>query len=190
MKTTISRQEAIQLLSNEDLGRLPIEERESILLDWWPLDEADNEYILLPKDLQNELKSNDCFNDPSIAKYNPLLLIALQHKYQGVKNGYLLERLKMMGVFVNAIKGDSENLYNCPCCGYQTLETRGDFLVCPVCFWEDDGNDDPNHYSHPNHLCLGESQKNFLEFGACSSSSVILVDKEGPRKYVRELCHG
>ena len=90
---------------------------------------------------------------------------------------------------MNAIIGEAEDLFNCPCCGYKTLEIRGDFLVCPVCFWEDDGNDDPHHYSDPNHMRLREGQKNFKEFGACSSNTIMLVDKDGPRKYLCKLHH-
>lgn len=26
----------------------------------------------------------------------------------------------------------------CLCCGYRTLDERGIFDICPVCFWEDD----------------------------------------------------
>ena len=33
-------------------------------------------------------------------------------------------------------------MYRCPCCGYKTLPERGGFELCPVCFWEDDGQDD------------------------------------------------
>ena len=30
----------------------------------------------------------------------------------------------------------------CPCCGALTLDERGIFDICPVCDWEDDGQDD------------------------------------------------
>ena len=30
----------------------------------------------------------------------------------------------------------------CPCCHCLTLDTRGDNDICPVCFWEDDGQDE------------------------------------------------
>ncbi|MCQ2403933.1 MAG: hypothetical protein MJ202_09440 [Lentisphaeria bacterium] len=26
----------------------------------------------------------------------------------------------------------------CPCCGIRTLETKGEYEICPVCGWEDD----------------------------------------------------
>ena len=30
----------------------------------------------------------------------------------------------------------------CACCGHATLSERGVYQICPVCFWEDDGQDD------------------------------------------------
>ncbi len=32
--------------------------------------------------------------------------------------------------------------FRCPCCGYKTLETVGALALCPVCWWEDDGQED------------------------------------------------
>jgi len=29
----------------------------------------------------------------------------------------------------------------CPCCDYVRLAERSNYLICPVCFWEDDGQD-------------------------------------------------
>ena len=29
----------------------------------------------------------------------------------------------------------------CPCCDYVTLAERRVYLICPICFWEDDGQD-------------------------------------------------
>jgi hypothetical protein len=31
----------------------------------------------------------------------------------------------------------------CPCCKYLTLENKGEFEICILCDWEDDGQDDP-----------------------------------------------
>src|SRR5262249_6030280 len=33
-------------------------------------------------------------------------------------------------------------VYRCPCCHCLTLHERGGYEICPVCFWEDDGQDD------------------------------------------------
>ena len=51
--------------------------------------------------------------------------------------------------------------YPCPCCGYKTLPGRGDYDVCPVCWWEDDGVE-PWEYSGPNAVTLVEAQQAYL----------------------------
>lgn len=59
--------------------------------------------------------------------------------------------------------------YNCPCCGNATLDTRGDYDICPICKWEDDGTndetDDAASYFNPNGMSLTEYRKEFLERG-------------------------
>lgn len=44
--------------------------------------------------------------------------------------------------------------FSCPCCGYPTLNERGAFQICRLCWWEDDGQDDRNAdqvLGGPNH---------------------------------------
>jgi hypothetical protein len=62
----------------------------------------------------------------------------------------------------------------CPCCDYVTLPERGNYLICPVCFWEDDGVDidEPGAYSGPNHMTLQKGRENFRRFGACAKAMV------------------
>lgn len=64
--------------------------------------------------------------------------------------------------------------YRCPCCYYKTLESRGSYEICPVCFWEDDGQDDHGAdivLGGPNHgLSLTEARDNFWKIGACDES--------------------
>jgi hypothetical protein len=38
----------------------------------------------------------------------------------------------------------------CPACGYMTLPARASFDICPICFWEDDGQDDPEEEKEGN----------------------------------------
>jgi len=57
----------------------------------------------------------------------------------------------------------------CPCCGHATLTERGVYEICPVCFWEDDGQDnaDADQWrGGPNRVSLREARTNFLRFGA------------------------
>lgn len=65
----------------------------------------------------------------------------------------------------------------CPCCGCLTIEHRSCYQICPVCFWEDDGDwenpDDPVSLGGPNHMTLAEGRKNYAEFRACSRDMLV-----------------
>lgn len=61
--------------------------------------------------------------------------------------------------------------YACPCCRCLTLEERGGYEICPVCFWEDDGQDDKGAEEvrgGPNgRLSLAQARRNYAAFQAC-----------------------
>ncbi len=82
---------------------------------------------------------------------------------------------------VNTIKPASEQKYPCPCCGYRTLGERGGYDICPVCFWEDDGQDDHDAdevRGGPNYeLSLTQARKNFLAIGASAKRQLEFVRK-------------
>ncbi len=75
-------------------------------------------------------------------------------------------------------------MHQCPCCDYFTLAERGDYSICRVCFWEDDGLDidELDQHSGPNHMTLREARKNFLELGACDLNAVRHVVPVKKRK--------
>ncbi len=58
----------------------------------------------------------------------------------------------------------------CPCCYCRTLSERDIYEICPVCFWEDDGQDDHNAdvvRGGPNgKLSLTAARANYRVFGA------------------------
>lgn len=62
----------------------------------------------------------------------------------------------------------------CPCCRCKTLSERGGYDICPVCFWEDDGQDDYDAdivRGGPNgSLSLTAARQNYSNFGACEKS--------------------
>lgn len=62
----------------------------------------------------------------------------------------------------------SQDYYNCPCCNYPTLPERGVYYICPLCFWEDDGQDEPfceEVWGGPNgNYSLTEARNNFAEY--------------------------
>lgn len=96
---------------------------------------------------------------------------------------------------------------DCLCCGCLTLDERGGYDICPVCFWEDDaflvfsdndfdvlgtgeetyetvGDEFLDLPSGANHgLTLRQGRENYRKFGACEENMREHVRK--PRK--REL---
>lgn len=78
--------------------------------------------------------------------------------------------------------------YKCFCCGNLTLQTRGNYDICPVCFWEDDANlilDRGEMRSSANHgMTLKEGQQNYKEFGACEREMLPYVRK--PKSFERK----
>lgn len=69
----------------------------------------------------------------------------------------------------------------CPCCQCLTLARRGDFEICPVCCWEDDGQtevDEAMVQGGPNGvLSMAQAKTNFVTFGACDEQSISRVRK-------------
>jgi hypothetical protein len=74
----------------------------------------------------------------------------------------------------------------CPCCGFKTLDERGGFEICPVCNWEDDGQDDHDAdvvRGGPNgQLSLTAARANFRTFGACEKRFVPHVRPPQPEE--------
>ena len=70
-------------------------------------------------------------------------------------------------------------LYRCPCCHCRTLQERGAYVICPVCFWEDDGQDDDDADTvrgGPNSsLSLTIARENYIKCGACEQRFVSNV---------------
>lgn len=69
----------------------------------------------------------------------------------------------------------SNTLYACPCCGYATLSEPANFEICEICFWEDDGQDDPDSEEFnggPNGTSLAKGRFNFLVYGAAEKKDI------------------
>ena len=84
----------------------------------------------------------------------------------------------------------ANNALQCPCCDYFTLEERGGYDICPVCFWEDDGLDlnRLDDHSGPNHMTLRTGRVNFQKLGACDPNMLKhVLPKPEREKYRREI---
>jgi hypothetical protein len=81
------------------------------------------------------------------------------------------------------------NAAQCPCCDYFSLSSRGEYEICELCFWEDDGMDigDLDQYSGPNHITLRDARENFRRIGACDDRAVAHVLPEGDRVRFRRV---
>jgi Cysteine-rich CPCC len=60
--------------------------------------------------------------------------------------------------------------FRCPCCGYRTLETPAALALCPVCWWEDDGQEDPDaaevRFTVNGQLSLEQARQHYALYGA------------------------
>ena len=71
---------------------------------------------------------------------------------------------------LSVVRGAADGPYPCPCCRHVTLPERGGFNLCPVCSWEDDGQDDEDAdvvRGGPNGaLSLTAARQNYADIGA------------------------
>jgi hypothetical protein len=163
----MTRAEAIEKLAEQDLSRLTPQERaeqiEVMLLEDW---EGVPGWESIPRDLRREYTSGTLGAPPASARYDPLLRLWLRDRYLAATNAYLAGRL---GLAPEGIVGSPESREPCPCCGRRTLATRGDYEICRVCWWEDDGQDnrDADRVSGgPNdRLSLTQARANVLMHG-------------------------
>src|SRR5689334_21768855 len=99
-------------------------------------------------------------------------------------------RIRWFEEYVERLQGSSvtagagEAPFACPCCGYLTLDERGGFEICAVCFWEDDGQDERDAEvvrGGPNGgLSLRDAQRNFDRVGACEERHIYHVRPPEP----------
>lgn len=69
--------------------------------------------------------------------------------------------------------------YNCPCCGYKTMEHKEAEYhdICPVCYWENDPvqNENEEYTGGSNEISLKKAKENYSSFGAISESAITFV---------------
>jgi hypothetical protein len=79
---------------------------------------------------------------------------------------------------------EAQPTYRCPCCRSLTLHGRGGFEMCPVCWWEDDGQDghdlDTMRGGPNGALTLREARENYRRFGASEALYADRVRKPRP----------
>jgi len=84
--------------------------------------------------------------------------------------------------------------YNCPCCGYPTLEERQSWEICCLCDWEDDGQDDPyadQVWGGPNQdYSLTQARQNFRNhYSMYEYKQIILTQTDKEIQTKKSLIH-
>jgi len=76
----------------------------------------------------------------------------------------------------------SDQKFTCIICGYKTLDSRCEWDICPVCFWEDGifYEHEVDRRSSANRLTVSEAQANFMRFGAVDKKFLDNVRKPLP----------
>jgi hypothetical protein len=71
--------------------------------------------------------------------------------------------------------------FRCPCCGCKTLEAPGALALCPVCWWEDDGQEDVDasevRLTVNGDLSLNEARESYARCGAAHPRFLPYVRK-------------
>lgn len=79
----------------------------------------------------------------------------------------------------SVVRPEGDAKHACPCCGFRTLTMRGEFEICQVCYWEDDGQDDHDAEDvrgGPNgRLSLAAARENFRLYRASDPKFVKSV---------------
>src|SRR5580658_9391899 len=75
----------------------------------------------------------------------------------------------------------ADNRFRCPCCGYKTLKAPAALGLCPVCWWEDDGQDDEDaeevRLTVNGNLSLRDARLHYSDCGASDPRFLAYVRK-------------
>lgn len=144
----LTRNQSVHIIALSDMINLTPEKREEIVIE-----------LFMENDEYENIK------DFSDATYNDDITLFIEEKYQNVSNDYIAVKLKNIFDSEFEIIGNPQIYNRCFCCGYLTIKTRGEYDICPVCFWEDDGSEDTERFSQANKMKLSEGISNFKKYG-------------------------
>jgi len=189
MPGKIVRDDAITILTDDGLAKMSHDERaeqlECMMSEDWA---SDPEWRHIPPNVQREFEEQAEIDDPNSMRYDAVLRLAIKEQFAGATNEYIAELCRDIGHDYESVVGQHAELVPCPCCGACSLSSRGDYDICRVCWWEDDGQDNHNAdtvMGGPNyHLSLTQARVNYLESGISDPARTDLRQHQDPvRKY-------
>jgi hypothetical protein len=107
----------------------------------------------------------------------------IENEFYFFSNEYIQTFLSTQLKIAIKVKGKKPKLFPCFCCGYNTLNKRGEYFICKVCYWEDDGNNNLYEYNDANKMTLFDAKKNFVKTGVISEKFQNSVDHDRMIQY-------
>ncbi len=163
----MERQAAIKIIVDHNIAFLGKEERKCVIAELWGLNEEDWEFSSLSPALQSELLHfKEPQYDAASDRYDQLVRIYCEANYSTYSNQELEIEVSKILKSNMRVEGLEPEKYICPCCGEKTLSLpRGEYDICSICWWEDDGTESENNFSSVNNMTLGEAHRNYLKTG-------------------------
>ncbi|WP_052461172.1 CPCC family cysteine-rich protein [Psychroserpens mesophilus] len=174
----MERRQAIEKYARIKLTELSQKERDEqleimTLEHWSDVDEWNS----LPESIQKEFEDGEEIQNPELEQYDAVLMIWLKHTLQSKTNEFLCQKLNIENII-----GEPIELESCPCCGYRTIGERGNYEICKVCWWEDDGQDNKHSdeiMGGPNYgISLVMGRYNYLIYGLYDPKRTDLMEKK------------
>lgn len=179
----MSRDDAIKIIALHDFNNCSEEDRMLLIYNSWGIDETDEIFHLFPDDLKEELINYDEPQDSIMSsKYDNMVIAIYEISYDFYSNEEIEVILSNIIGSSVSIEGQNRKKYPCPCCKREIMVTRGEYDICSNCGWEDDGNEQEDKYSPPNHMTLKQGRDNYKKFGKCES-------KKNSRKNMTCYCY-
>lgn len=173
------REKVIELLVEKRLKNLSEKDRyeqlETMISEAW---DDEPKWKLLPKKVQQEFEDGELLESTNSKRYDDVLRIWLSYSLQAVSNNYLSAETGIL-----EINGKPVDYFACPCCGRKTINERGHYSICQVCWWEDSGQDNKNadNPSSPNEgISLTKARYNFIKFGLYNPERKKLFHLKSP----------
>jgi hypothetical protein len=153
----MNRRDAIKRIASYDFSNLEKAQKSDLIENYWSESEG------LSEKANYLIRNNDFPINYDRDALNEIAIFGLMHSMLNVENSYLETRLLEIGESDKIIDEHFDcPLLPCPCCGYKTLEGYGDYDICHVCKWEDDGLADQDVYSSANRSTLRDYRNTFL----------------------------
>lgn len=169
----MNRKQAIKIIVEHEYKDISEEDRSTMIFNAWGLNQEDGIFHLLPPKLREELTNyEEPQSDPMSSYYNILVQVLCEDSYSEYSNEKLASIVSSILKREVTVEGEQIERFTCPCCGEKSLPHRGEYDICPRCGWEDDGIQEEEKYSNPNHMTLKKGRENYILHGRCRENSL------------------